>query len=262
MLFRSVITSMLPGDTLAYVEAQGAGASLQNVLAELRQIPDVESALKMLDGMGGAGELVGWVDDVGVAVSVRGQTPDVALLLVAKDEAAVTARVASLKTLLGLAGAGGSGLQVKDSTVNGVAVTTVTITDLGSLVPPGTVPGMSDLPTGPVSFSMAARGKTLVVTSGETAMSAILSTAAGGSLADNAAFKHALTRGITNPRTTIYLGVGATVDLVKGFLPADELATFQKDAAPYVEPLEGFLLQATNDAAGTRSRVVITVTQP
>lgn len=257
----SVITSMLPGDTLAYVEAQGAGASLQNLLAQLRQIPEINTSLQALDGMGGAGELVGWVDDVGLAVSMHGEKPDASLLLVAKDEAAATARVASLKTLLQLAGAN-AGLQVADSTVNGVTVTTVTITDLGALVPPGSVPGVTDLPSGPVSFSIAARGRTLIVTFGDTAMSAILNTAAGASLADNAAFKHALTRGITNPRTTVYLGVGATLNLVKGFLSADELATFQKDAAPYVNPLEGFLLQATNDAAGSRSRMVITVSQP
>ncbi len=257
----SVITPMLPGDTLVYVEAQGAGASLQNLLAELRQIPDVESALKMLDGIGGAGELVGWVDDVGLAITAHGKTPDGALLLVAKDEASAGSKLGALKSLLALAGSG-NGIQVAESTVNGVAVTTVTITDAGALIPPGTIPGATNLPTGPISFSIAAHGRTLVVTSGESEMAAILNTAAGSSLADNASFKHALTRGLASARTTIYVGVGATVDLVKDFLSADELTVFTKDAAPYIEPFEGFLLQATSDAAGNRSRMVITVTQP
>jgi hypothetical protein len=99
----------------------------------------------------------------------------------------------------------------------------------------------------------------VLLTSGESAMTAILTTAAGSSLADNPAFKHAGTRGIANARTTIYVAVGASTDLVTAMLPADALATYQKDAAPYVEPFEGFLLQATSDAAGNRSRMVITV---
>ena len=117
-------------------------------------------------------------------------------------------------------------------------------------------------PTGPISFSFAAHGKALLVASGEGAMTAILNTAAGSSLADNAAFKHAATRGIGNAQATIYVGVGASVDLVKGVLTADQLATFQKDAAPYVEPFEGILIQSIADAAGSRSRIVITVSQP
>jgi hypothetical protein len=259
----SVIAPMVPGDSIVYVESQGAGVSLQNLLTQLRQIPDLATALQALDGLGGPSELVGWVDDVGLSVSMHGTTPGGAVVLIAKDETAAATRVASLKTILGLLGTG-NGVEVKNTTINAVAVTTITITDLSSLIPPGTIPGSTDLPsmTGPVSFSIAAHGKALLVTTGEEEMTAILSLPAGTSLADNAAFKHAATRGIANARTTIYLGVGATIGLAKGFMTADELATYQKDAAPYIEPFEGFLLQATSDAAGNRSRMVITVSTP
>lgn len=259
----SVVASMVPGDTIVFVEAQGAGVSVQNLLTQLKTIPELASALQVLDGVGGAGELVGWVDDVGVSVSMHGTTPDAAIVLVAKDETAAATRVASLKTVLGLLGTG-NGVEVKNTTINGVAVTTVTITDLGSLIPPGTIPGTGGIPAtmGPVSISIAAYGKAMLVTTGEAEMTAILNTAAGSSLADNTAFKHAATRGIVNARATIYVGVGATVDLVTGLLSADELAAYQKDAAPYVEPFEGFLLQVTSDAAGSRSRMVVTVSNP
>ena len=258
----SVIAPMVPGDTLLFVEAQGAGVSIQNLLTKLHQIPELAEALKTLDGLGSPSDLVGWIDDVGVTVSMHGTTPDVAVLIVAKDEASVTSRVASLKTLLSLAG-GGNGIEVKASTINGVAVTTVTITDIGALIPSGSVPGMGDIPvTGPISFSFAANGKVLLVTTGEAAMTALLNTTADSSLAANAAFKHAGTRGLANAGTTVYLGVGATLELAKGFLSADQLATYQKDAAAYLEPLEGLLFQAASDADGTRSRIVITVVKP
>ena len=258
----SVIAPMVPGDTLLFVEAQGAGVSIQNLLTKLHQVPELAEALKTLDGLGSPSDLVGWIDDAGVTVSMHGTTPDVAVLLVAKDEASVTSRVASLKTLLALAGPS-NGIDVKSSTINGIDVTTVTIADIGALIPSGSVPGGATLPTtGPISFSIAANGKVLLVTSGEAAMTALLNTTADSSLAANAAFKHAGTRGLANAGTTVYLGVGATLELAKGFLSADQLATYQKDAAAYLGPLEGLLFQAASDADGTRSRIVITVAKP
>jgi hypothetical protein len=258
----SVITPMLPGNTLAVIEVQGAGVALQNLLTQLREIPDLASALEVLDGLGNPGELVGWIDDVGVAAWEEGTTANVAVLLAAKDETAAATRVASLNTLLALAGSG-DGMEVKRSTIAGTAVTTVTITDLGGLIPPGTVPGLDAIPaTGPLSFSLASRGAVVVLTTGEGAMAAVLNTTAGSSLAANAAFKHAGTRGLQSAQFTVYLGVGATVELVKGFLPADELAKYQTDVAPYVEPLEAVLIQGASDAAGSRSRWVVTVNKP
>ena len=257
----SLITGQVPGSTLVYIEAQGAGVGLQNLLTMLGGIPDLQAPLQMLDGLGGGGELVGWIDDVGLAISTRAATADVALLLVGKDETAVSTRVGSLKALLTLAGSGG--VTASETTINGTAVTSITITDLGSILPPGTIPG-GTLPssTGPITFSLAAHGRTLIVTSGEAAMTAILNTAAGSSLADQAAFKQASARGIANSRTTVYVGVGAAVDLAKGFLPADALAKYQAEVAPYLDPLEAMLINATSDASGNRSRIVMTVTKP
>jgi hypothetical protein len=257
----SLITGALPATTLGYVEIQGAGVALQNLLTALRSVPDLQQPLQMLDGAGGAGELVGWIDDMGLAVLSHSPTPDVAVVLVGKDEGAVTTRVASLKAVLGLAGLG-NGITLTESTINGTAVTNITIADIGSFVPSGTVPGASMPPTGPVTFSLAAHGRTLILTTGEAAMTAVLGTTAGSSLADQAAFKQAAARGLANSQTTVYVGVGATIDLVKGFLPADELARYQADVAPYLDPLEAALISATSDAAGSRSRIVITVTKP
>jgi Protein of unknown function (DUF3352) len=258
----SLITGALPATTLGYVEVQGAGVGLQNLLTLLRTVPDLQQPLQMLDGAGGAGELVGWIDDIGLAVLSHDPTPDVAVVLVGKDESAVTTRVASLKALLGLAGLG-NGMTQTETTINGTAVTNITINDLGSLLPPGAIPG-GGLPsaTGPITFSLAAHGRTLILTTGEAAMTTVLGTAAGSSLADQAAFKQAAARGLTNSQTTLYLGLGATIDLVKGFMSADELAKFQADVAPYLDPLEAVLISATTDASGSRSRIVITVSKP
>lgn len=256
----SVLAPIVPADTLVFVESQGTGVALQNLLSRLKSIPDLASAFQMLDGMGGPGQLVGWIDDAGVAVSMHGTTPDAAVLIEATDEAGASSRVAALGGLLAITG--GTGVQVVHSTIAGVAVTTVTITDLGAFVPAGSVPGLTVPETGPITFSIAAHGKVIILASGDAAMTAILNVAAGSSLADDATFKLAGQRGLANSRTTVYVAAGAAIDLVQRLLPADQLAAFTSDYLPYIDPLESVSITAAEDATATRSRIVIGVTKP
>jgi hypothetical protein len=265
----SLITPILPADTIAYVEVQGAGVALQNLLTQLREIPELAQPLAMVDGLtGGGGGLVSWIDDIGVAVSLEGTTPetiapDVALVLIARDEATASTTVSSLNTMLGLAGLSG-GITVTEETINGVRVSTVTITDLGGLIPPGSIPGVDQIPPmdGPISFSVASRGRAVMLTFGDGAMADVVNSGAGNNLVDSAAFKQAAARGIANSQTTTYIAAGAGIDLVRGFLPPTELAQFDAEIAPYLDPLEGILITANNDASGARSRFVISVATP
>jgi hypothetical protein len=194
-------------------------------------------------------------------VSVHDKQPDAVVMLVSNDDTSAAGTVASLGTLLSLAGQGGK-IVVAQSTIDGVAVTTVTINDVGSLLPSGAVPGLSVPTTGPVSFSMAARGKVLYLTSGAATMTSILGVAAGSSLADDATFKLAGTRGLANSRFSVYVAAGATLDLVSGFLSAADVARWQSDIKPYVDPLESVSITSTADSTASRSRTVISVTKP
>ena len=264
----SVIAPQVPAGTLVYFEDQGTGVSLQNLFAQLRSIPDLEAPLQMLDGVGGPAGLVGWIDDAGVAISAVNPTLEnpgikASVYLVAKDEATAAEKLATVKAALSLAGLGGGGITVGTETLSGVEVTTVTITDLGGLVPPGTVPGVDTgtLET-PVSFSVAARGRIIYVTIGEGAMAEVLAVGAGSSLADDAAFKLAAQRGLANSKTTLYVAVGASVDLAQGLLPPEIASQWATDIAPYVDPLEALGLSVSTDASATRSRFVLTVNQP
>lgn len=263
----SLVAPILPADTMVYLEVQGAGVALQNLLTQLREVPELTQPLLMLDGMGGASGLIGWIDDVGVAVSLGGTTPEtlapeIALVLIANDEGTASSTVSQLTTMLGLAGLGG-GIDVTEEPINGIQVTTVTITDLGGLIPPGSVPGMEIPPMdGPISFSVAARGRAVLVTFGDGAMAGVLNAGAGTSLADSAAFKQAAARGIVNSQGTMYVAAGASIDLLKGFASAEELAEFNANVAPYVDPLESILISGTSDSTGGRSRIVISVTNP
>jgi hypothetical protein len=259
----SVIAPMAPADTILFAEDQGTGVTLQNLLTRLRTVPDLSAPLQMLDGVGGGAELVGWVEDVGVAVSVHGTTPDGVVFLVAKDDAAAADRVKTISGFLALAGLGGQGIEVHDSTVNGVTVTTVTITDVSQLFPPGSLPGGSQVPTtGPISFSIAAHGRAVVLTTGEGAMTAVLNVKPGESLVDQPRYKQALTRALASSRFSLFADVRAGVALVEALAPPDSLAQWQSSIKPYVNPIESLMISGSADASSGRSRFVITVSQP
>jgi hypothetical protein len=93
-------------------------------------------------------------------------------------------------------------------------------------------------------------------------MAEVLGVQAGSSLADSAAFKLAAQRGLANSKTTFYVAAGTTVDLVEGLLPPEVAAMWTSEIAPYVDPLEALGFSVSTDAAATRSRLVLTVTQP
>jgi hypothetical protein len=264
----SVAAPLAPASTLVYVESQGTGVAIQNLFSELRTMPDFQQPLQVLDGVGGAAGLAGWIDDVAVAIAAKDPTLDdphvkATVFLVGRDEAAAADKLTTLKSVLGLAGIGGGGITVTTETLSGVEVTTVTITDLGALLPPGSVPGLD---TGsldaPVTFSIAAKGRVLYLSIGDGAMADALAVQAGASLADDASFKLAAQRGLANSKATMYVAVGATVDMVKGLLPSDVAASWATEYAPYVEPLQAFGISVSMDPSANRSRMVLTVSNP
>lgn len=263
----SVTAPLAPAGTLVYLEDQGTGVSIQNLLNRLRAVPDLQQPLQMLDGVGGPAGLAGWIDDVAVAISSKDPTPDdphikATAFLVATDDATAAAKLSTIKGALALAGFGG-GITVATETLSGVEVTNVTVTDLGALVPPGSVPGIgSGALDSPVTFSIAAKGRVIYVSVGDGAMADALGVQPGASLADDAAFKSAGQHGLANSKAMAYVAVGATVAMVKGLLPSDVAAKWDTDYAPYVAPLQALGISISMDASTNRSRLVLTVSNP
>jgi len=259
----SVIAPLAPADTIFYAETQGVGVGLQNLISRLRTIPDLATAFQMLDGAGGAGQLVGWVEDAGIIVTKGGDKPTGGLALVAADDAAAAQRLSTLTGLLAFAGLGNNGVQTRESTIGGVKVTTITISNLSSLVPPGQLPTGVQLPTNAkIEFSMAAKGRVILVGTGEDFMTEVLSTQPGSTLADQAGYKLATARALANSRTTVYVGVRDMIGLVEGFIPEAERAAWQSDVKPYVAPFQALSMTSASEGSGTHQRITITVTKP
>jgi Protein of unknown function (DUF3352) len=259
----SVIAPLAPANTIVYAEAQGAGAGLQNFVARLRTLPNVASAFQMLDGMGGAGPLVGWIEDAGIIVVNGPQTPTGGIALVAADDAAAADKVKTLLGLVAFAGLGSNGVQTRESTIAGVTVTTITISNLSALVPPGQLPPGVDVPSdAKVEFSIAAKGRVILVGSGEDFMTAVLGTQPGSSLAEQAGYKLATSRALANSRGTVYVAIHDIVGLAETFLPADEKAKWEGDLKPYITPFQALSITSTSDASGSHQRLAVTVSQP
>jgi hypothetical protein len=259
----SIIAAMAPANTIAFFEAQGAGVSLQNLLTRLKSVPELAPGLQMLDGAGGAAQLVGWVDDAGVIVVNGAGKPTGGIALVAKDEASATQRVATLNSLIGLLAVSAEGIKTRESTIAGVTVTIITVTDLASLIPPGSLPAGGTLPANAsFEFSIAAKGRVVLVGTGEDFMTAVLNVQPGASLADQAFYKKALARSVSNPQVTIYVGIHDIVGLAETLMPADAKGRWESDIKPYIAPFEALSITVSTDASGSRQRLTITVSNP
>lgn len=259
----SAILPFAPANTIVYVESQGIGVSLQNGITMLEAFPTYAPMLELFAGAGGAGELVGWIEDAGVIV-VNGESGVTGgLAVVTKDAAAATQRVATLKGLLALAELGG-GIETRDTTIDGVTVTTVSITDLGSLVPPGQLPpGVAIPDDAAIELSIAAKDRVILLSAGESFMTAALTVQPGAGLADAAGYRAATSRALPNSQTTVYVALRDIVGLVEPLIPADARAQWDTEIRPYIAPFQALSMTSAADPTGTgRSRLTITVTNP
>jgi hypothetical protein len=259
----SVIAPLAPANTVLFVETQGAGVNLQNMFAHLGTFPELAPALQMLNGAGGAGPLVGWIEDAGVIVLDAPDGPTGGIALVAADDAAALQRVQTITGLIAIAGLSGSGIQTRETTIGGVTVTTVAITDLGSLVPPGQLPEGLTVPSdATIEFSIAAKGRIVLLGTGESFMTGVLTVPAGAGLVDQALYKKATARALTGNSITAYVGIRDIVAMIEKVLPADAKARWETEVKPYVAPFEALSFTGSGGTVGSRSRFTITVSTP
>jgi hypothetical protein len=264
----SAILPFAPANTIAYVEGQGTGVALLNSIDQLRSMPMYTEVLGMLEGQVDPEELFGWIQDAGMIVAADGAGVGGGLVLIARDAAAATERAATLKGLIALGQLQGLSVDSTDSTVNGASVTTYTIGNLGSLIPPGSLPGSLgpgvEVPTdGTVTFSIATKDKAILIGAGEGFVSAALSVQPGTGLADQAGFKTAMSRAVPNSQATMYLAIRDIVTLIEPQIPAEKRAQWETEVKPYVAPFQAFSMTVSADpVSGSRGRFIVTVTNP
>jgi hypothetical protein len=260
----SALTAFAPANTLFFLELQGAGVGAQNLLSVLRTYPQLQQPLQMLDGAGGAGQLLGWIQDAGVIVVNGADGPTGGVLVSAKDETTASDRVTTLLGLVAMLGLGNNNVQSHESTIGGVKVTTISVANLASLIPPGQLPPGMDVPTdAKVEFSIAAKGSVILLGSGDSFMNAVLGVQPGSGLVDQAAYKRATARALPNSQVSIYIGVRDVIALAEKALPTDAKAKWESDLMPYTAPFEALsLTSSTGDSSSGHARFIFTINNP
>lgn len=273
----SDIAGFVPGNTVVLAEAHGVGILAEGGLAALRSDPDFQSQASQLDAAlnlaGGPQGVVGWISDAGVVVlpaaaptgtSAAGRGVDIGLVLVASDEATATAKVAQLKNLLSLAALSGGG-SVNDETVEGTTVTTIDLGDLSSLLDQagagGQVQGLPIPADLRLTFTIAVRGKLVLIGGDDTFPRDVLAVDAGATLADQDAYKRSLGHAASANLGQLYVAGGSLRQLVGQLLPAEEQSTWQ-NLLPYTQPIDAVLLTTTVENGISHTKLVVTVSTP
>jgi Protein of unknown function (DUF3352) len=255
----STIAGLVPGDTLALAETHGVGIGIENVLTIARSRPDLQSTFAQVDStlaaLGGAQQLVGWVDDLGVVVMPDGSTVAGGVILTAADDATATARAQQLLGFVRIA-ALSANLQTRDVTIGGVNVTLIE-GDLGALAPSLGAPVNG--PSGTLSIAVAVKGSAVYIGSGETFAHKVLELAPGSSLADQAGYKALVQRTADKSAGSLYVAGGRAIALVEPLLPAQEKASFETDIKPYVDPFDSVYAAVWRQGDLTRARLLVTV---
>jgi hypothetical protein len=172
------------------------------------------------------------------------------VLLLAPDEATAEARLATYQSLLALAVLGGAA-ELSTTTIGGVEVTTVTVSQAAGL------------PVAePIEFSFGRSGRLVVIGSSAAFVGRIFGQGEAGSLALDERFARAAGHGVGDPGSLYYVSVQGLVEVGRVMLPPEELARFEADVQPYLASIEAIHMSATAGPAGSRARIVMTVTQP
>lgn len=277
----SRFAGVLPADTLGYAEVHGVGASLAQGIATLRADPAAAEAFGQVDAalalLGGADDLVGWIEEAGVAAIPTADGVGGALLVRGTDADATAARVAQVRNLLALAAAG-TDITVRETEYGGATVTTVDLGDLGSLVGGlgnlgnlGDLGGLgglgnlgnlgvpADVRDVRLAFSIASRDDLVLIAVGNGVAERILDVQAASSLETSVGYQRAMDLAGSRNNLQIYLALDAVIAYAEGVASGDDLAAWNRDLAPYAEHLAGVAWSSTSSREGNRARIVLTV---
>jgi Protein of unknown function (DUF3352) len=250
----STIAGHLPASTVAEFEGHDVGKAINDAIKLYQATPATKDAvtkvLDALDKAGGLDSYTSWLGDAAVAVTVDGGTVGGGVVVTLKDKTAsdaASAKFASLKNLVSLAGLPGAKVTSEDH-----AGATITTIDLGSIKDlQGLVPGMdSGLSMGSlpasvadarIALSYAVTGDLAVIgVGGDGFVKAVLDTKAGSSLADQPRYKTAMGRAGASNSSQGFVDVAAIVKAVEAQLPSDTLKSYEKDTKPYLAPFAAF----------------------
>lgn len=257
----SRFAGLLPADTLGFIELHGVGALAERGLAAMRADPaqaellaPIERALGMV---GGVDNVVGWIEELGIAILPGDAGVGGALLIRGTDAQAAAARVTQIRNLLVLASTG-TDITVRDSERNGVTITSVDLGDPSALLGGFGLPAV-DVGDARLRFAIAVQDDLVVIGYGEGVVERILDVDAASSIGSTASYARSVQLTGSTSDVQLYVAIDATIALIERLVPPADLDAYNRDLKPYLAPLAATSVSSTTGATVNRARVVLTV---
>jgi hypothetical protein len=233
----------VPSDALCYSEGGNVGPTLAAVIGAVKeaaaaspdgadQVATAESALGVeLE------DLLSWIDDGALAVGWDGSEAYAGLVLVPSDMDAASRRFGQLSTFARLAALDpSSGIAVGDEDVDGVSVTTITVSN---------ALGASDIGVSELAVQYALTDDRALVGIGDGFVARAIGLDAADSLASVDRFGSAIEAvgSLTNAGMAWLDLAGLRQTMEDAFGPQAEAfgATYETDILPWLEPLDAFV---------------------
>lgn len=248
------LAAQFPSGTLGYLEVRDLGtlidAFLGQVKAGLASSPGNNQTLTGIEQqLGPLDKLLEFVDDAALGISLDGQTPSVGIVATLNDPAKGAARIQTILGLLRiLSGGSNAPYTVTTSQVDGVTVTTITLTSASGIP--------SSLPFQP-AISVAVRGDHLYLGLADFASTALAQDAAS-SLTSDPRFTTAVGDPATPNGGILWVDLAALAPLIQNAVGTSDPA-FLTNAGPWLSALDSFSTTTTVDGDTFRSRTVLFV---
>lgn len=245
----SAIAARLPAGTLVAFEGRQAGPTLvalwSSIKAGIACDPSVKGTLDQVDtalaAIGGIESLAGWAGDTAIAVTRGGTTWGGGLAAIATDPAGAKRTLDQLKAALALAG-GSFGITYTEQPYAAGTISVVTLpATSGNAIP---------------ALAATAQGDLFVVGTLDF-VKGVLDTAAGGGLAAQAGYSHAVDLAGGAGVMDAYVNITGLREGLEGLLPAAEKATYDTDVKPFLEPFDALAAVNKAPAATRTSRIVL-----
>jgi hypothetical protein len=259
----------VPPETIVLSEAHDYGASIRELIALLRQEPELAEAFRQIDQglaiLGGEDGLLGWMGDAGIAVARDGDGIHGGLVFTPTDRAKAERLLTTLRGFAQLGGAQ-AGITVREEPYAGTTMTILDAGDLGELLQQGM--GMSGaplppdvVPEGRLEIAWAATDQVVVLGVGSSFVKAVLDAGAGASLADDARYQALVNQVGAENVGSFWLDVTAIRELVEQLASSepDALAEYERDVKPYLVPLDAMVSANVVDGDRDRSTFIVTV---
>ena len=238
----SRLPALLPPTTVALVEGHDVGETLQKAKELFAGDPAMAEGIKQVEDalalVGGYGAIVDWMGEVGLAITVDGDSIGGGLVVTPLDAAAPERLFTQLRGFIALAG-GFAGLTVTEESHAGATIVVIDLGDLGDLAGEAT-DGAIEAPAN-LKIAYTVTDDVVVLGYGTDFVKAVLDARTGDSLAKSERFASALKLVDKAHGSLIWLDLAATRGLVESQIPADEKGAYQTEIKPYLDAFDSVI---------------------